>query len=422
MQIIDRRLNSKNKSAINRERFLKRYREQIRQSVTRAIKERKISDIEQTDKVPVPVKDMAEPQFSHGRGGVWDRVHPGNQDYVKGDRIARPPSNPSGKPGQAGNSDEPQEDDFVFELSREEFMRYFFEDLALPNLVKRHLSGAQVFKTVRMGYTTDGTPNNIDVLRTLRQALARRIAFSAPLRPRLEAVALAIEQQQNLAQPLDPEQAATLARLQAEQAQLQRRRQQAPFIDPVDLRYSHRVRVPQPSSRAVMFCVMDVSGSMDEAKKDIAKRFFILLYLFLTRNYQQIELVFIRHHTQAKEVDEDDFFTSRESGGTVVSSAISLVQTIVQERYTEAWNIYVAQASDGDNWDDDSPRSQSLLRALLPALQYFAYIEITAGEPQSLWHHYAALQSEFAHLAMQRLSQPSEIYPVFRELFKKEAA
>ena len=116
-----------------------------------------------------------------------------------------------------------------------------------------------------------------------------------------------------------------------------------------------------------MFCLMDVSGSMDEERKDIAKRFFILLYLFLTRNYERIEVVFIRHHTIAKEVDEDEFFHSRESGGTVVSSALKLMQEIIRERYplTE-WNIYAAQASDGDNWDDDSSSAITCRRASTP--------------------------------------------------------
>src|SRR3989338_6106597 len=127
-----------------------------------------------------------------------------------------------------------------------------------------------------------------------------------------------------------------------------------------------------------MFCVMDVSGSMDEAKKEIAKRFFILLYLFLTKNYETIELVFIRHHTTAKEVNEKEFFYSRETGGTVVSSALELMRDIILYRYSSAdWNIYGAQASDGDNWNNDSPRcADILMRDIMPYVQYFAYVEI----------------------------------------------
>lgn len=174
-----------------------------------------------------------------------------------------------------------------------------------------------------------------------------------------------------------------------------------------------------------MFCLLDVSGSMDEERKNIAKRFFMLLYLFLTRNYERIEVVFIRHHTIALEVDEDDFFTSRETGGTVVSSALELMRSIATERYRSSqWNIYAAQASDGDNWNDDSPRCRAILEdSLLAMVQYFAYIEITDGQPQNLWREYERLQSGHpGQFAMQRIGSVKDIYPVFRELFRKRAA
>jgi uncharacterized sporulation protein YeaH/YhbH (DUF444 family) len=195
-----------------------------------------------------------------------------------------------------------------------------------------------------------------------------------------------------------------------------------PFLDTLDLRFSNRINVPKPSTQAVMFCLLDVSGSMDEAKKDTAKRFFILLYLFLTRSYEKIELIFIRHHTTAMEVDEQDFFNSRESGGTVVSSAITLLNTILQDRYpTSEWNAYVAQASDGDNWDNDSITCRELLvEKVLPLVQYYAYVEITDGEPQNLWREYEQIASQHSHFAMRKIEDPSDIYPVFRELFKKQ--
>ena len=163
---------------------------------------------------------------------------------------------------------------------------------------------------------------------------------------------------------------------------------------------------------------------MDEARKNVAKRFFMLLYLFLTRNYAHSEVVFIRHHTVATEVDEDDFFTSRETGGTVVSSALKLMHGIIRDRYpSNLWNIYGAQASDGDNWSDDSPRCRELLNdALLPLCQFFAYIEITDGEPQNLWEEYKQVEATHAgRFAMQRIGDVTDIYSVFRELFKRRA-
>ncbi len=170
-----------------------------------------------------------------------------------------------------------------------------------------------------------------------------------------------------------------------------------------------------------MFCVMDVSGSMDEQRKDLSKRFFILLYLFLTRNYEHIDVVFIRHHTRADEVDEETFFHSQESGGTVVSSALELMQKIIEERYpSNEWNIYGAQASDGDNWNDDSPKCRAILEQnILPLARYFAYIQVAEPE-QNLWTEYTQLLSDNPHFAMKKVQTAAEIYPVFRELFEKQ--
>ncbi|MGD9833132.1 MAG: DUF444 family protein, partial [Piscinibacter sp.] len=173
----------------------------------------------------------------------------------------------------------------------------------------------------------------------------------------------------------------------------------------------------------VMFCLMDVSGSMDEARKDLAKRFFILLYLFLTRHYEKIDIVFIRHHTQAQEVDEHNFFHATETGGTVVSSALVLMEEIARARYpTSEWNIYGAQASDGDNWHHDSGRCRELLAdKILPLCRYFAYVQV-AEEEQNLWDEYAALAAESKAFAIRKVTEANQIYPVFRDLFKKEGA
>jgi uncharacterized sporulation protein YeaH/YhbH (DUF444 family) len=416
--LIDRRLQGKNKSAGNRERFLRRYKGQIKDAVARAIKGRSIKDIEKGEKVSIPVKDINEPTFGHAHGGVWEVVRPGNKEYQKGDQIQRPKGGAGAGKGKAGNSEETSEDDFAFELTREEFMNYFFEDLELPNLVKTQLKSITEFKQQRAGYTVSGTPSNIHVLRSLRGALGRRIAVGGKSRKRLR------EAEEELAQLMQTtfEDDHRILALRKEIHQLRTRLHAIPFLDPIDLRYSNRIKVPKPSSQAVMFCVMDVSGSMDQAKKDAAKRFFILLYLFLERAYEKIEVVFIRHHTQATEVTEDEFFNSRESGGTVVSSALVLLDKVIRERYASSdWNVYVAQASDGDNWDNDSVTCRELLiNKIMPMVQYYAYVEITDGEPQNLWHEYTQVPDHCPHFAMQKIESPADIYPVFRELFKKQ--
>ncbi|MGV7208999.1 YeaH/YhbH family protein [Oxalobacteraceae bacterium A2-2] len=417
--LIDRRLQGKNKSAVNRERFLRRYKSQIKDAVGRAIKGRSITDIENGEKVSIPVKDVSEPSFGHAHGGVWETINPGNEEYQKGDLINRPKGGGGAGRGKAGNSDQTSEDDFIFELSREEFMNYFFEDLELPNLVKTQLTATTEFKNQRAGYTVSGTPSNIHVLRSLRGALGRRIAVGGPSRRRLAEAEAELEALLEADVPPSDPQVVELKKLIHH---LHTRILAIPYIDPFDLRYTNRVKVPKPMTQAVMFCIMDVSGSMDETRKDTAKRFFILLYLFLKRVYDKIEVVFIRHHTAASEVDEDEFFHSRESGGTVVSSALHLLDKIITERYgAGSWNSYVAQASDGDNWDNDSVLCRQLLvNTIMPKVQYYTYVEITDGPPQNLWEQYSQVPDHHPHFAMQKIVTPADIYPVFRELFKKQ--
>jgi len=422
--IVDRRLAGKNKSIGNRERFLRRYKDQIREAVKRAIDGRGIRDMQRGEDIHIPKKDLSEPVFGHGSGGVRETVHPGNKDYVRGDRIERPKGGQgsgSGK-GQAGDSGE-GEDDFVFALSKEEFMQVFFEDLALPHLVRTQLAEVPEYKSHRAGFSNDGTPSNLSVVRSMRGALGRRIALGmGPRRELHELEAQLLECQQAL-EPGDKVAEATIAELSERITALRARVERIPFLDPIDLRFRNRVRTPVPTSKAVMFCLMDVSGSMDEGRKELSKRFFILLYLFLTRHYEKIDLVFIRHHTQAQEVDEQNFFHARETGGTVVSSALVLMEEIIKARYDPSqWNIYGAQASDGDNWHHDSGRCRELLsEKLLPLVRYFAYVQV-AEEEQNLWEEYSHLQAAHKHFAMRKATEASQIYPVFRDLFKKEGA
>jgi hypothetical protein len=286
-------------------------------------------------------------------------------------------------------------------------------------MVKTQLTATTEFKNQRAGYNMSGTPSNIHVLRSLRGALGRRIAVGGSSRKSLLQAERELEQLLLEGVPLDDERVVELKRLIHH---LHTRLLAIPFIDPFDLRYSNRVKVPKPMTQAVMFCIMDVSGSMDEQRKDTAKRFFILLYLFLKRAYDKIEVVFIRHHTAAAEVDEEEFFHSRESGGTVVSSALHLLHKVMSERYGSGeWNSYVAQASDGDNWDNDSLQcKQLLINTIMPLVQYYTYVEITDGPPQNLWEQYAEVSDHHQNFAMQKIVTPADIYPVFRELFKKQ--
>jgi uncharacterized sporulation protein YeaH/YhbH (DUF444 family) len=414
LHIIDRRPAGKNKSVGNRERFLRRFKQQISEAVRRAVSDRDIKDIEQGESIIIPKKDISEPVFHHAKGGIQDTVHPGNKEYLRGDHIARPKGGP-GSGSQASDSGE-GDDNFVFTLSKDEFMQLFFDDLALPNLLRTVIADSPLWQSHNAGYSHDGTPNNLAVVRSMRGALGRRIAMGKgdrqvllDKRARLQELLL-----------LNLEDGEEAKQLRLDIAQLEWRLKRIPFLDPIDLRFRARVRTPMPCSKAVMFCVMDVSGSMDEERKDLAKRFFILLYLFLTRHYEKIDIIFIRHHTQAQEVDEDQFFHATETGGTVVSSALVLMHQIMLARYpSNEWNIYGAQASDGDNFTNDSGNCRALMsQHILPLVRYFAYLQV-AQEEQSLWREYETLRDKHANFAMRKVSQANEIYPVFHDLFKK---
>ncbi|MFH1603312.1 MAG: YeaH/YhbH family protein [Pseudomonadota bacterium] len=421
LHLIDRRLNGRNKSAVNRERFLRRYKEHVRGAVKDMIAERSIGDMDKGGDVKVPAKDLSEPSFRHDKGGDWETVHPGNREFVKGDKSPRSSTGAGrgagSEPGSGADVDE-----FTFTLSRDEFLGIFFDDLELPNLLHNYLGAVEKSKPKSAGYVREGVPCNLSVVRTLKTALGRRIALAAPAK---ESLRLAREQ---LARALqDGADAGTIDALERDIAELEARVKRVPFLDEIDLRYRNRVSMLQPIARAVMFCLMDVSSSMNEEKKDLAKRFFTLLYLFLSRKYERVELVFIRHTEDAEEVDEQTFFHDTKSGGTVVYSALELMQQICGARYpASTWNIYAAQASDGDAFGADVGKSGRFLREqILPLARYFAYIEIPdagASHASSLWPEYEQLaQDKHRNFAMCSVSKREEIYPVFRKLFKKEA-
>tara|TARA_R110002167_G_scaffold115739_6_gene290232 strand:+ start:7285 stop:8571 length:1287 start_codon:yes stop_codon:yes gene_type:complete len=419
--IIDRRLNGKNKSMVNRQRFLRRYRQHIKEAVSDAVNRRSITDMERGEQISIPTRNTHEPVIGHGQGGKQHRVFPGNKEFNTGDQLEKPKGGGGGSgSGKASNQGE-GEDDFSFFITKDEFLKYLFDDLELPNMVKKTLSQSKEFKTRRAGFVSEGTPNNLSVVRSLRNAHARRIGMGAGKRRRIRELTSEIEAM--LAAGNTKTHADQITAMREEIESLEKKLKLLPFIDQLDLRYRNQVKVPTPTSKAVMFCLMDVSGSMTQDVKDLAKRFYLLLYLFLEKNYEHIEIVFIRHHTSAKEVTEEEFFYSRETGGTIVSSALKLMNDIVQERYLSGgWNIYGAQASDGDNWDDDSPICARILAdQLLPIIQHFAYIEITPHEHQALWYAYQSVAKANAHqFATAQIRNPGDIFPVFRELFAKE--
>jgi uncharacterized protein len=429
---VDRRLNPKDRSLGNRRRFIKRVRAQVKDAVDQAVRRRGIAESGQGDSVSVPADGIREPHFHHAHeGGHRERVLPGNKSFRTGDRINKPPA--GGGSGRGGSPDGEGEDDFAFALSRDEFLDIFFEDLELPDLVKRSLKEIKSVKPRRAGISVTGSPGNLNVKRTMRNALGRRLALKRPRDREVSALRERLFALEAVHEP-DKQQRAEMVELRETLDRLLRRQKLVPYLDPLDVRYNYFEPRPEPNANAVMFCLMDVSASMGEREKDLAKRFFVLLHLFLSRRYEKVELVFIRHTHLASEVDEETFFHSRETGGTVVSTALQEMQRIVADRYAPSeWNIYAAQASDGDNYSGDSRGCAELLSGhLMKLCQYFAYVEIieeeetnflkSDGNGTELWLAYRGVAQRWPNFAMKRIARPSDIYPVFRELFGRHAA
>ncbi len=432
---IDRRLNPKGKSLANRQRFIRRARGEIKDAVQKSLKDRTVSDFAKNQKVSIPTKSTKEPRFRHDptAGGEHERVLPGNKDFIEGDQIKKPRQGEGQGRGKDASTSGESEDDFSFTLSQDEILDLFFEDLELPNLVKTALKEIKVYSWRRAGMTTSGSPNQINLVRTMRNSFGRRLAMRRPKEEEIEALRQKVTELRCGATP-NADNRAAIAELEEEIERLEHRRKWVPFLDPVDVRFNSFVREPVPTSQAVMFCLMDVSGSMGEREKDLAKRFFMLLHLFLKRRYERLDIVFIRHTHDAQEVDEHTFFYSRQSGGTIVSTALEEMKRIVHERYgTGEWNIYAAQASDGYTQTGDASRCVDLLNEdLMPICQYYAYIEIlderemevfsSEESGAELWRAYRTVAKDWKNFATKRIAKPQDIFPVFRELFAKEGA
>jgi hypothetical protein len=417
--ITDRRLSPGGKSLNNRRRFVERIKTSVKQAAHKQIKNRTLQD-GSGQEISVSKDGIDEPQFHYSiSNGEWDHVLPGNHDYTVGDKIKRPEGGGGGR-GSEGSPDGDGEDDFRFDLTFEEYMDALLDDLCLPDMIKASDKQTVSYSMRRAGYTTVGSTSNLALEKTMIQGIGRRLALKAP---KIAEIARLTEEVENES---DPER---IAAIEEEIAVLRRRADAINFLEKTDLRYNNFIKQPNPITRAVVFMLMDVSGSMTEEMKELAKRFYLLLYLFLNRQYKHVDIVFIRHTHQAREVDQDTFFNSPETGGTVVSSAYQEMKRIINERYDVAhWNIYMAQASDGDNTLTDQELATSLLRELLPQLQYATYVQVGADTTGTYYHRETEVWKMFeeiiklhSNVAARKLHKADDVVPVFRSLFAKKS-
>ena len=416
--IIDRRKNPGSKSSDNRQKFIKRTKKEIRKSIHDTLGKRSIKGSGDAQDVVITRKGIDEPQFGHNpKTGSRDIVLPGNKDFVEGDLLQKPRSGQGQGGGESEASNEGiGEDEFGFALSNDEFVNILFEDLELPHMISKENKAVERFELTRSGYTNDGNPAQMNLEKSMVNSLGRKIALKSPKLKKIKELEAELETCKDKERRLEIEEEISKLRIRANAIS---------FVDPVDLRYNNFSKKPAPISQAVVFFIMDVSASMTEEHKDLAKRFFMLLNLFVSRKYKRVDCVFIRHHILATECTEEDFFNNKENGGTIVSSAFKLSKEIVDDRYSpNEWNIYFAQASDGDNFDHDNEELKNIIaNDILPITQYFSYIQV--GQKRhgyynsgNLLQEYVSLQAKNKNMVTKHIEDTSDIYPVFREIFK----
>jgi|TARA_R110002167_G_scaffold199111_2_gene402292 uncharacterized sporulation protein YeaH/YhbH (DUF444 family) len=416
--IIDRRKNPGSKSSANRQKFIKRTKKEIRKSIHDTLGKRSIKGSGDSQDVVINRKGIGEPQFNHNpQTGSRDIVLPGNKDFVEGDELPKPPSGQGQGGGDGDASNEGiGEDEFGFALSNDEFVNILFEDLELPHMISKENKSVQRFELTRSGYTNDGNPTQMNLEKSMVNSIGRKIALKTPKLRKIKELEAELETCKDEERRVEIEEEIRKLRIRANAVA---------FVDPVDLRYNNFSKKPAPISQAVVFFIMDVSASMTQEHKDLAKRFFMLLNLFVSRKYKRVDCIFIKHHIQATECSEDEFFNNRENGGTIVSSAFKLAKEIIDDRYSpNEWNLYFSQASDGDNWDNDNEELLDIISTdILPITQYFSYIQV--GQKRhgyynsgNLLQEYEKLLATHKNIVTKHIEDSFDIYPVFREIFK----
>ena len=376
MTIIDKRRSS-DRSARDRRRFIERVKKKVKGQVDDLATKRDISDMKDDANVRIPKGDISEPDISYdGRTSQEPIVVSGNDSHTRGDQIPKPSSG-EGEGSKASDSGEGY-DDFIFTLTKEEFMDIWFSDMELPDFIKQAIAEGLDFKWRKAGVIKEGMPCRLNIRKTMENAIARRLASKTG---------------------------------------------NAPYLDDIDLRYDHRIKEPKPIKHAAMFLAMDVSGSMTANLKDLAKRFFLLLYLFLEKSYDKVDLRFIRFTHEAREVQEKEFFYGTDTGGTRCAEALLLIKEIIDKDYSlDDTNIYIAQASDGQDWEPDDVE-RCLVEDILPIVQYYAYVEVRENlswRPQTVA---ALLQAvifdAYENAKASIVTQRNEVYPALHDLFKK---
>jgi sporulation protein YhbH len=372
------------RSAGDRLRHRQKVRDSIRENIADIIAEESIIGKSRDRVIKVPLRGIKEYRFIYGENEPG--VAQGNGSSQPGQVVGRATES-AGPAGEDRAGDRPGHDFYETDVTLEELIDIMFEDLELPEMERkalRQVAAERLWK--RKGYRTVGIRVRLDKRRTVRAKIRRELAS----RRRID----------------EPEES----------------EQRFPFHDD-DLRYRHKVTDVREESNAVVICIMDTSGSMDTMKKYLARSFFFLLYQFISTKYQNVEIVFVAHHTEAKEVSEEEFFHKGESGGTFISSGYQKALEIVQERYHPSlWNVYCFHCSDGDNFDSDNPAALKAAKELADVSNLFGYGEI---KPLGSRYYESSMLNIFRRLEAENfqtvlIERKEDLWPSFKAFLAKD--
>ncbi len=377
VNIIDRRGKNKNKLAGSRRRFINRHNLAIRKAIEKRIARGRIESIAKDTTVVLDKIEEVNTGYSGRKNSKY--VRSGNTVWNEGDEIRKQTSygRVSGAVDRSGDLEEIIFGE-LFVLNREEFLDILFADLDLPNFTKESNKTSIKNKLKIGGYCKEGPSCRLAIKKTFENSMARKIALR--------------------------------------NTELGKR-----FLDDIDLKYRNLILVEEPTMEATVFFVMDVSGSMQDEHRNLAKKFFFIFYLFLTKKYDKIHLRFIVHTDKAQECTEDQFFSTEGNGGTVVSSAIKLTNKLIDDEANSDMNYYVVQVSDGDNFSHDFGPLRESLEELLPKIQYFIYVEVE--ERSARWSKgMVDFYNEVLETrgAAAQLLKGNDVFEILRKLFYKK--
>jgi uncharacterized sporulation protein YeaH/YhbH (DUF444 family) len=433
---VDRRKTGRGKSIPNRQRLLRRIKDAVRAAKPEDIAAQGIKNMTNGTPAVNPIKvtqdRLHEPTFHYAPStGNQEVVLIGNDHWQRNDNW--PISNNSGKGGSGsgsgedpGNGNGDGEDDFVVEISRDEYLQVFFEDCELPDLQSTATKDLPHAVPKHAGYQKTGNPGQLSVKRSYKNSLPRRMALTRSAREEL--LELEEEYKDLLFGFSDSSDIhIRMAEIEARMKELRQKISNTPFFEQMDLRYTNKELVFEKSADAVFIMIMDISGSMDEDKKRMARKFFSLQYAFIHRKYPNTDLVFIAHTEKAQEMTEEEFFSTRKSGGTMVSPAYALAHDIIKERYNaNETNLYLSQASDGDNWDSDNVNCIKELEqsGLIDKLRHMSYAQV--GESYggysivNLWSTIASLRLK--KISMVKIMNDTAVFDAFRQIYQTKTS